>query len=313
MAGQAQRSRGRVGAALAGVVLAALLATSGAVAELRFHLVEGAGGVPLNVVESGAADAPPLLLLHGFSQSYLSWLPQLRDPELTARYRLVAMDLRGHGGSGKPWTRDAYAGSAPWAEDVHAVITALSLERPVLAGWSFGGYVALDYLREYGPDGLSGIMLVASHGGLLPRPDATGPDPVGDLEALLAEGRRFASLMSAEPLPQEAVDHMVAAYTMMPPHVRASIRGKRLDNQDLLTAAGPHLPLQVVLGAADPSVPAAALSVRLSSLGCAETIVYEGVGHSPFVERPARFNAGLADFARRAAAGCGSLETGTPP
>jgi pimeloyl-ACP methyl ester carboxylesterase len=298
-------------AGLKTALLALLLSPCSAVGELRFHQIEGTEAVPLNVVESGPGDAPAILLLHGFSQSYLSWLPQLRDTELTTRYRLVAMDLRGHGGSGKPWTREAYAGSAPWATDVHAVIEALSLKQPVLVGWSFGGYVAMDYLREYGAEAIAGIMLVASHGGLLPRPDATAADPEGNLELLLAEGRRFADVMSATPLSQETVDHMVAAFIMMSPHVRAAIRGKRLDNQDLLADGRVHLPLQVILGRADPSVPAAAFEERLSNLHCAETVVFDHVGHSPFAEQPQRFNAELAQFTARASAGCGGMDEHT--
>jgi pimeloyl-ACP methyl ester carboxylesterase len=88
---------------------------------LRFHEVNAADGTPLNVVETGNVDAPALLLLHGFSQSYLSFHPQLHDPDLTERFRVVAFDLRGHGGSGKPWLREAYAGHRPWADDVHRV------------------------------------------------------------------------------------------------------------------------------------------------------------------------------------------------
>ena len=295
------------------VLLASLLATASAIGELRFHQIAGADTVPLNGVESGPEDGPVLLLLHGFSQSYLSWLPQLRDPSLTARYRLVAMDLRGHGASGKPWTPEAYAGSTPWADDIHAVVTALKLKQPVLAGWSFGGYVALDYFREYGADAVAGIMLVGSHGGLLPRPGGAGPEPVGDLELLLSEGRQFASVMSANPLPDEIIDHMVSSYIMMPPHVRVAIRGKRLDNQDLLTEGRWDVPLQVILGAADSTVPTQALVEHLSPVHCAETIVYEGVGHSPFAEQTERFNADLARFATRSAGGCGGVTTRTAP
>ncbi|NCW57263.1 MAG: alpha/beta fold hydrolase, partial [Gammaproteobacteria bacterium] len=74
---------------------------------LRFHEIAGSDGTPLNVVETGNAAGPAVVLLHGFSQSYLSFALQLHDPELNKRFRLIAIDLRGHGGSGKPWAREA--------------------------------------------------------------------------------------------------------------------------------------------------------------------------------------------------------------
>jgi pimeloyl-ACP methyl ester carboxylesterase len=100
------------------------------------------------------------------------------------------MDLRGHGGSGKPWKTEAYLGSKPWADDVQSVIAALALNKPLLVGWSFGGCVAMDYGREHGSKSVSGVVLVGSHGGLLPRPAANGPPATGDLETLQTAARQ---------------------------------------------------------------------------------------------------------------------------
>jgi alpha-beta hydrolase superfamily lysophospholipase len=101
---------------------------SDAQAAYRHVEVPGHGGVPLNVVEAGDPAGEPVLLLHGFSQSYLSWKLQLDDPVLRARFRLIAIDLRGHGGSGKPWDPAAYAGHLPWAEDIRRVLDALGVK-----------------------------------------------------------------------------------------------------------------------------------------------------------------------------------------
>ena len=53
---------------------------------------------------------------------------------------MVALDLRGHGASGKPWTADAYT-SADWGDDIAHVMAEKNLEKPVLVGWSMGGSV----------------------------------------------------------------------------------------------------------------------------------------------------------------------------
>ena len=99
---------------------------------MTHHTISGGGGVRLHVVENGKADGRPILFIHGTSQCWLSWSKQLNS-NLADRYRLVAMDMRGHGLSDKP--RDAYGDSRLWADDVNAVIRTLKLDRPVHCGW----------------------------------------------------------------------------------------------------------------------------------------------------------------------------------
>jgi non-heme chloroperoxidase len=100
-----------------------------------------------------------VLLVHGLSQCRLAWDRQLRS-DLGRDLRLVAMDLRGHGLSEKP--QDGYGEPHLWAADVHAVITALGMERPILCGWSYGGIVIGDYLRGHGDRAVGGIILVGA-------------------------------------------------------------------------------------------------------------------------------------------------------
>ena len=56
--------------------------------------------------------------------------------------------------------RAGYADAALWAEDIAAVLRELTLEQPVLCGWSYGTIVILDYLREFGEDAIAGIGIV---------------------------------------------------------------------------------------------------------------------------------------------------------
>ena len=74
-----------------------------------FSTVAGSGGAPLDVMETGDPNGPEILFIHGMSGSYLTWLPQLEAPAL-AHCRMVAFDMRGHGGSAKPWRPEDYAG-----------------------------------------------------------------------------------------------------------------------------------------------------------------------------------------------------------
>ncbi len=119
----------------------------GAVA-LRTHEVRTHDGLKLHVRESGPRDARPILFIHGWSQSWMIWRHQL-ESELAEHFHLVAYDLRGHGMSDRPEDPSAYSNPQHWADDVDSVITELELERPLLVGWSYGGFVVCDYIRAY--------------------------------------------------------------------------------------------------------------------------------------------------------------------
>ncbi len=99
----------------------------------RFHFLEW-----------GDPAAPPLLLLHGGNQSGHSW--DLVSLHLAGRYRVLALDQRGHGDS--EWARDASYGIGEMAEDAIAFIAQQGLERPIVMGHSMGGRVTMEVLKR---------------------------------------------------------------------------------------------------------------------------------------------------------------------
>jgi len=266
--------------------------------------VTATDGVPLNVVETGNPQGPAIVFLHGYTQSYLSWHSQLDDPALRAKYRLIAIDLRGHGASGKPWDKAAYAGHLPWARDVRSVIEQLGVTRPTLVGWSFGGFVAMDYVREFGESAVTGVMLTGSHGGLLPRPVGQPPAFIGDLDQAIEGARTFMKIMSVAPPTQAVFDRGAYANVMMPAYVRNAMWGKRLDNTDLTPRL--QLPVLMILGRQDLSLPADATATALAARSNITVQIFEQTGHSAFYEHPARFNQALASFVTRAVGVTGS-------
>ena len=133
-------------------------AVGAAVARELFN-VRSADGVMLAGEAQGDPQAPEILFIHGLRQSRLSWDKQFADPAL-AGFRMVRFDLRGHGDSDKPASFDAYSDADRWADDVAAVIAGAKLRRPVLVGWSLGGFVAGAYLRKHGDSRVAGINLV---------------------------------------------------------------------------------------------------------------------------------------------------------
>ena len=96
--------------------------------QLRFHFLEW-----------GARDAPPIVLLHGGHQSAHSW--DLVSLHLARRYRVLALDQRGHGDT--EWARDVTYSNHEMSLDAGAFIGALGLEQPILMGHSMGGRNAM--------------------------------------------------------------------------------------------------------------------------------------------------------------------------
>ncbi|HEY0575408.1 MAG TPA: alpha/beta hydrolase [Pseudonocardia sp.] len=113
-----------------------------------------------------AGEGVPLLCLHTAGADSRQFRHLLEDPELTARYRVIAFDMPWHGRSDPPddWQRRRYAlTTETYAATVLAVMEALRLSRPVLMGCSMGGALAL-YLASRHGDRFTGVC--ALEGGL---------------------------------------------------------------------------------------------------------------------------------------------------
>jgi pimeloyl-ACP methyl ester carboxylesterase len=118
--------------------------------------VEGDGGVRLSgrVFAPPSPDAPGLLLHHGLASSQHIW--DLMLPRLTRRFHVATYDARGHGRSGKP--THGY-GFAHVDADALAVMRAVGMRRPFVAGHSWGAMVALDLVSHH-PRAVRGAVLV---------------------------------------------------------------------------------------------------------------------------------------------------------
>jgi pimeloyl-ACP methyl ester carboxylesterase len=268
---------------------------------MKHHTIIGGGGTRLHLVEAGEPRGPSILFLHGCSQSWLTWDRQLRS-ELARRYRLVALDLRGHGASDRP--RDGYDDSRMWADDVHAAIRELDLDQPILCGWSYGPLVILDYVRHYGEKLIGGIHMVGA------------VTKLGSEAAAAALSAEFLAIVPG--LFSRDVDEAVGAlqsllqlcfvrepeepdrYTMLgfgvsvPPFVRQALLTRVVDNDDLLpTIAKPVL---ITHGARDAVVRPEVVAQHRALLSHAQVDIMPGAGHAPFRDDAERFNQRLGAF-----------------
>ena len=275
---------------------------------MNIHTLTGGGGLNLNVAEAGTRGAPALLFLHGISQSYDVWAEQL-ESSLAEEFHLVAFDLRGHGASEKLLEPAAYFEPALWAEDVSAVIAGLELNRPVLVAWSYGGVVALDYLKTFGETEVAGLVMVAAlsqnavKAGYAHLGEATthlkdmfSPNFGTNYTATFA----FAQSVTAAPLSENDLRRQVAAMMMTPPQVRYNLAARRVDHSETLSAL--NLPVLCLHGDADTVVRVSSSEHTLERAPNASLTIYPGVGHLPFLEARDHFNEDLRTFARAAQA-----------
>ena len=121
-----------------------------------------AGGVPIHYLEWGDAGRPGLVLVHG-GAAHAHWWSFLA-PLLADGWHPVALDLSGHGDSGR---REAYSLES-WADEVLAVADQAAFPGPpVVVGHSMGGLVAAQAALDHG-ESLAGVVLVDAP---LQRPD----------------------------------------------------------------------------------------------------------------------------------------------
>jgi len=269
---------------------------------MKNHRIIGGGGIQLHLMETGNPNGRPIIFIHGFSQSGRAWSRQLHS-ELSEDYRLVAMDLRGHGLSDKP--QEGYSDSNLWADDIHGAIHALDLANPILCGWSYGPIVILDYIRHYGDSGVGGLVFVG------------GITKLGSDEALSVITPEFLNLVPgffsrdaeesvqslesllrlcfAREISTEDLSLMLGYNVSVPPYVRQALFSRSFDNDDLLPRI--KKPVLITQGVLDAVVRPAAVDQHKAGIAHARIEMIENAGHAPFWDDSATFNRLLREFA----------------
>lgn len=127
------------------------------------HRFVTARGIRFHVAEAGDADAPPVVLLHGWPSNWYCWREHFA-PLADAGLRPVAIDLRGYG-----WSEATAHGyrKHELAADVLAVLDAMGIDRFRLVGHDWGGFVAFLLGLEH-PDRVDRLVLVNTGHGYAP-------------------------------------------------------------------------------------------------------------------------------------------------
>ena len=254
----------------------------------------------ISIRDSGG-DGFPLLLLHGAGASKDVFAHQF-ESGIATQYRMIALDLPGHGDSSDAQD-PAKAYSMPgYAETVGEVMAALGVRRAAVYGWSLGGHIAIEMLGS--TDLVAGLML-------------TGAPPVGrgaiamlrgfhtSWDMLLAskdhfnerDVDRFAALCfedSVEPAFRAAIER--ADGRSRPNFQRSMMRGDGVDQK--LAVEATTVPIAIVNGQREPFARLGYFpTLGYRTLWRDTCFVINGAGHAPFWQRPDAFNPLLLDFA----------------
>jgi len=255
-----------------------------------------AGELVMHVDVAGPAEAPPLLMLHSLGTSLHVWDAQAEA--LSATYRVIRPDLRGHGLTGVPagpYTLDALA------NDVLAVLDTLGVAAAHVAGLSIGGAVAQS-LAALAPDRERSLVLCDTA--------LAFPPP-----ALWRERAAAARAHGMEPLVQPVLARWVTAEFQDAPEaegLRAMLRrtapegyagaAEALAVADLSDAtARLRLPALVLVGEHDAATPLASAQALQAAIPGAALVVLRGVAHIPTMQRPADVTDAIAGFLARVA------------
>jgi pimeloyl-ACP methyl ester carboxylesterase len=272
--------------------------------------VELDGGVRMHVRDQGNPDGPPIILVHGFAASLHTWEPWVE--RLSDRYRIITLDLPGHGLTRAP--ADYQASTQGFVAAIDAFADHEGLTRFTLGGNSMGGGVAWNYALTH-PERLDGLVLVNAAGW---RPEAVDPDErdgppplvfslirapvIGtlirtlEMRPLARQGLRSAFIDDAR-----VDDAMVDRYVELsrgPGHRRIllNIAQNGAAPERMREIATPTL---VMHGAVDNLIPVAAGRYYADTIPDAELVVFDDVGHVPMEEAPDRSAAALAAFLER--------------
>jgi len=245
-------------------------------------------GQHLAYVDTGSRTGQPVVLIHGYTDNARDWVPLI--PYLSKKFRLIVVDIRGHGRSDKP--ECCYA-RIDFAYDIKLLLDTLRIQRADIVGHSLGSMIT-QVLAENWPQRVRKVVLVSSTGG--PRAGSPPKQPSYDFAAGIRKLK--------EPIDPDS-PFMVEWWSSPKPVDPDFIRRQRRDAAQIPLAVWlavldqgtgfsdlqrdlPKLtaPALLIWGSDDPIMEEEGRQTLREALPSAKVKVFEGLGHNPFWEDP---------------------------
>jgi pimeloyl-ACP methyl ester carboxylesterase len=270
------------------------------------RFIDIGNGLKIHTRDEGNPKGPVLLLVHGSNSSLHTWEPWVE--RLGGDYRIISIDLPGHGLTGANPTRDYHYAS--FVAVVDKLMTAIQVPKFAIAGNSMGGGVAWQYALKH-PDRVTAIGLIDAAGA--PRWEATTV-PIGfrlartpvikDVMRYITPRSVVASSLKSSVSKKEIVtDAMIDRYwelLLFPGNRQATIDRFALRHNvepaSKLSLAAIRAPTLVMWGEEDGLIPVSSAQWFVSAIKDAKLVIYPGVGHIPMEEIPGQSAADMKAF-----------------
>jgi pimeloyl-ACP methyl ester carboxylesterase len=249
-------------------------------------------GEVLAYIDVGNPAGAPVVLIHGYTDNARDWVPLL--PYLSKEFRLILVDIRGHGQSSKPeCCYDRY----DFAYDIKLLLDALRIKRADIVGHSLGSIIAQTF-AEFWPERTSHVVLISSTGGT---PPGTPKKPAAfDFSAEIRKLKEpiepdspfmIAWWDSPTPVDPEFLRRQRRDAAAIPLRVWRAVLDQSLNADSaypVLQGTLPRLkaPTLLIWGSEDPIMEEPARQSLRQALPGAKVKVFEGLGHNPFWEDP---------------------------
>jgi pimeloyl-ACP methyl ester carboxylesterase len=268
------------------------------------HFVDLPGGFHVHYRDNGDPNAPLLVLLHGFADSFTTWDGWVR--ELKPQLHIISLDFPGHGLTRAP------AGSSlsgdKLADFVAAFAAKLTLPKFAVAGNSMGGGAAWELAVRH-PDRVNALILVDAAGFANDKP---GKQPLGFVILRYRLGRIVLSKIDNRPLIEQGLKADVYDKSLITPFIvdrfaefqrapghREILMGVNMGSRAGATAellSTIKVPTLILWGESDPLIEPNAAIKFAAAISGSKLITYPEVGHLPQLEIPQRSAADVAAF-----------------
>ena len=258
------------------------------------HSIQLSTGVTIPYLEQGDRCGVPVILLHGYSDSALSY--ELLLPHLPDSVHAYAYTQRGHGDADKPL---AGYRLEDYVDDLVAFMDAVGVEAALIAGHSAGSYTAQRFAVDH-PDRTLGVVLIASFRAFHDKPDILElNEAVSQFTDPVDPGfvREFQESCVAQPVPPGYIDAIVAGSLQVPARVWKEYLAGLLEAEAPTENGSIAAPTLILWGDQDAFCPRSDQDALLATIPQARLETYHGTGHCPHWEQPERAADEIAAFA----------------
>ena len=240
----------------------------------------------------------PIVFLHAFPLNRTMWATQ--EKALSSQFRIITIDLRGHGESDAPLWRYTLDQSA---DDVNALLDQLAIQRAVFVGLSMGGYILFEFYRKYAAR-VKGLILADTKA---QADTAEGKD--GRFQLAQIAYKRGPSAIADGMIPKLLSPATIQTNPDLVRQVRAMIEGNQISGiaGDLMAMAErpdsvPLLsqitcPTQIIVGELDQATPPSDAKLMANQIPNARLTIIPNAAHLANLEQPEAFNHIVSAFA----------------